>query len=121
MIVGSLTLKDLTKALISFRIEKYKSLKEGQAMTKAELVSAIAKGAGITKKQADNALKAAVSALSDAIKKGERVAIPGFGIFSVRQRSARKGRNPRTGAEINIPARKVVAFKPAKELREGVK
>jgi len=90
-------------------------------MTKAELVSAIAKGAGITKKQADAALKAAVSAVSDALKKGERVAIPGFGIFSVRQRASRKGRNPRTGAVIEIPARKVVVFKPAKDLREGVK
>ncbi|WP_029552162.1 HU family DNA-binding protein [Thermocrinis jamiesonii] len=90
-------------------------------MTKAELVSAIAKGAGITKKQADAALKAAVAAISDALKKGERVAIPGFGIFSVRQRASRKGRNPRTGAVIEIPARKVVVFKPAKDLREGVK
>ena len=90
-------------------------------MTKAELVSAIAKGAGITKKQADAALKAAVAAISDALKKGERVAIPGFGIFSVRQRASRKGRNPRTGAVINIPSRKVVVFKPAKDLREGVK
>jgi len=90
-------------------------------MTKAELVSAIAKGAGITKKQADAALKAAVAAVSDALKKGERVAIPGFGIFSVRQRASRKGRNPRTGAVIEIPARKVVVFKPAKDLREGVK
>ncbi|WP_448587872.1 HU family DNA-binding protein [Thermocrinis sp.] len=90
-------------------------------MTKAELVSAIAKGAGITKKQADAALKAAVSAVADALKKGERVAIPSFGIFGVRDRAARKGRNPRTGAVIDIPSRKVVVFKPAKELREGVK
>jgi len=90
-------------------------------MTKAELVTAIAKGAGITKKQADAALKAAVEAVSNALKKGERVAIPGFGIFSVRERASRKGRNPRTGDVINIPARKVVVFRPAKDLREGVK
>ena len=90
-------------------------------MTKAELVSAIAKGAGLTKKQADAALKAAVSAVSEALKKGERVAVPGFGIFSVRERAARKGRNPRTGGIIEIPARKVVVFRPAKSLREGVK
>ena len=90
-------------------------------MTKAELVSAIAKGAGLTRKQADAALKAAVSALSEALKKGERVAVPGFGIFSVRERAARKGRNPRTGEVIDISARKVVVFKPAKDLREGVK
>jgi DNA-binding protein HU-beta len=90
-------------------------------MTKAELVTAIAKGAGITKKQADAALKAAVESVSNALKKGERVAIPGFGIFGVRERAARKGRNPRTGAVINIPARKVVVFRPAKDLRGGVK
>jgi DNA-binding protein HU-beta len=96
-------------------------LKGGEDMTKAELVTAIAKGAGITKKQADDALKAAVEAVSNALKKGERVAIPGFGIFSVRERAARKGRNPRTGDVIDIPARKVVVFKPAKDLREGVK
>jgi DNA-binding protein HU-beta len=90
-------------------------------MTKAELVTAIAKGAGITKKQADAALKTAVEAVSNALKKGERVAIPGFGIFSVRERAARKGRNPRTGAVIDIPARKVVVFRPAKDLRGGVK
>ncbi len=90
-------------------------------MTKAELVSAIAKGAGITKKQADAALKSAIQAVSGALKKGERVAVPGFGIFAVRTRAERKGRNPRTGAEIKIPARKVVTFRPAKELRESVK
>ncbi len=90
-------------------------------MTKAEIVSAIAKGAGITKKQADAALKSAIQAVSEALKKGERVAIPGFGIFVVRTRAERKGRNPRTGAEIKIPARKVVTFRPAKELRESVK
>jgi DNA-binding protein HU-beta len=99
----------------------FKTLKGGKDMTKAELVTAIAKGAGLTKKQADAALKAAVEAVSNALKKGERVAIPGLGIFTVRERAARKGRNPRTGAVINIPARKVVVFKPAKDLREGVK
>ena len=90
-------------------------------MTKAELVSAIAKGAGLTKKQADAALKAAIEAISDALKKGERVAVPRFGIFNVRERAERKGRNPRTGAEIKIPARKVVVFRPAKELRDSIK
>lgn len=90
-------------------------------MTKAELVSAIAKGADISKKEADAALKAAIQAVSDALKKGERVAIPGFGIFTVRTRAERKGRNPKTGEEIKIPAKKVVTFKPAKDLRESVK
>ncbi len=90
-------------------------------MTKAELVSAIAKGAGITKKQADAALKSGVAAIASALKKGERVAIPGLGIFSVKKRAARKGRNPRTGEVIQIPARKVVTFRPAKELRDSIK
>jgi DNA-binding protein HU-beta len=90
-------------------------------MTKAELVSAIAQAAGITKKEADAALKAAVQAVSEALQRGERVAIPGFGIFSVKERAPRKGRNPRTGEVINIPARKVVVFRPAKDLRESVK
>ncbi len=90
-------------------------------MTKAELVAEIAKQAGITKKEADAALKAAVAAISEALKKGERIAIPGLGIFSVKERAARKGRNPRTGEVIEIPARKVVAFKPAKDLRESIK
>jgi len=90
-------------------------------MTKAELVAEIAKQAGITKKEADAALKAAVSAISEALKRGERIAIPGLGIFTVKMRAARKGRNPRTGQVIQIPARKVVAFKPAKDLREGIK
>ncbi len=90
-------------------------------MTKAELVAEVAKQAGITKKEADAAIKAAVSAIASALKKGERIAIPGLGIFSVKQRAARKGRNPRTGQVIQIPARKVVAFKPAKDLRDSIK
>jgi len=90
-------------------------------MTKAELVSAVASKAGITKKDADAAIKAAVEAITEALKNGERVAIPGFGIFTVRERSARKGRNPRTGDVIEIKARKVVVFRPGKQLRESVK
>jgi len=90
-------------------------------MTKAELVSAVASKAGITKKDADAAIKAAVEAITEALRNGERVAIPGFGIFTVRERSARKGRNPRTGDVIEIKARKVVVFRPGKQLRESVK
>jgi len=90
-------------------------------MTKAELVSAVASKAGITKKEADAAIKAAVEAITEALKNGERVAIPGFGIFTVRERSARKGRNPRTGDVIEIKARKVVVFRPGKQLRDSVK
>ncbi len=90
-------------------------------MTKAELVARIAEQAGVSKKQADRCLKAFIEALVDALQKGEKVAIPGFGIFQVKERAARKGRNPKTGEEIIIPARKVVHFKPAKQLRELIK
>ena len=90
-------------------------------MTKAELVAKIAKATGISKKQADRCLKAFIEAIEDALMKGERIALPGFGIFQVKERSERKGRNPRTGEVITIPARKVVVFKPAKQLREKIK
>ncbi len=90
-------------------------------MTKAELVARMAEMAGVSKKQADRCLKAFIEAVEDALAKGERVALPGFGIFQVKERAERKGRNPRTGEIITIPARKVVVFKPAKQLKERVK
>lgn len=89
-------------------------------MTKAELVSSIAKGAGINKRQAEAALREAINSISESLKRGERVAIPGLGIFTVRQRAERKGRNPQTGAELVIPAKKVISFKPAKELKDSI-
>ena len=90
-------------------------------MTKAELIARVAEKAGVSKKQADRCLKAFIEAIVDALQKGERVAIPGFGIFSVRERAERRGKNPRTGETIIIPARKVVHFKPAKQLKELIK
>jgi DNA-binding protein HU-beta len=90
-------------------------------MTKAELIARAAEKAGVSKKQADRCLKAFIEVIEDALKKGERIAIPGFGIFQVKERAARKGRNPRTGEIIEIPARKVVHFKPAKQLRDLLK
>ncbi len=89
-------------------------------MTKAELIARAAEKAGVSKKQADRCLRAFVEVIEDALAKGERVAIPGFGVFQVRERAARKGRNPRTGEEITIPARKIVHFKAAKQLRDLV-
>jgi len=89
-------------------------------MTKAELVAKIAEKAGITKKEADAVVKAFVEAMQELFEKEESLRIPGLGTFKVTVRSARKGRNPRTGEEIEIPARKVLAFKPSKELvKEG--
>ena len=90
-------------------------------MTKAELIARAAEKAGVSKKQADRCLKAFIEVITDALQKGEKIAIPGFGIFQVKERAARKGRNPRTGEIITIPARKVVHFKPAKQLRELIK
>lgn len=90
-------------------------------MTKAELVSMIAKKAGITKKDADAALKAFVEAMQELFKKGDSIRIPGLGTFKVVTRKARKGRNPRSGQVIEIPARKALTFKPAKELVQEAK
>lgn len=90
-------------------------------MTKSELVAKTAEKAGITKASAERAVNAAIEAVVEALSKGERVAIPGLGVFNIRERKARKGRNPRTGKEITIPARKVVAFTAAKSLKEKVK
>ncbi|MCX7738479.1 MAG: HU family DNA-binding protein [Hydrogenothermaceae bacterium] len=90
-------------------------------MTKSELVAKTAEKAGITKASAERAVNAAIEAVIEALTKGERVAIPGLGVFNVRIRKARKGRNPRTGKEITIPARKVVAFTAAKSLKEKIK
>ncbi len=89
-------------------------------MTKAELVAKIAAEAGIKKVEAERCVSAFVNALSEALEKGERIAIPGLGVFNVRERKARKGRNPRTGEPMEIPARKVVVFSAAKALKERV-
>lgn len=86
-------------------------------MNKAELIDAMAAGAGLSKADAKRALDAFVGATTNALKKGNRVALVGFGSFSVSTRAARKGRNPQTGQEINIAAKKVVKFKPGAELK----
>jgi DNA-binding protein HU-beta len=89
-------------------------------MTKAELVAKIAEEAKVKKSEAERCLNAFVNALAEALEKGERVALPGLGVFNVRERKERKGRNPRTGEPMIIPARKVVTFSPAKALKERV-
>lgn len=89
-------------------------------MTKSELISKTAEKAGITKATAERVVNAAIEAVAGALSKGERVAIPGLGVFNVKERKARKGRNPRTGKEIEIPARKVVSFTAAKSLKEAL-
>ena len=85
-------------------------------MNKGELISAIAGSAGLTKADSEKALNAITSSISSSLKKGERVGLVGFGSFSVSQRAKRIGRNPQTGKEITIPAKKVVKFKPGADL-----
>ncbi len=90
-------------------------------MNKAELIDAMAANSGLSKADAKKALDAFIESVTAALKAGDRVALVGFGSFSVSTRSARKGRNPQTGAEINIPAKKVVKFKVGNDLAKGVK
>jgi DNA-binding protein HU-beta len=90
-------------------------------MNKAELVDAIAAGSGLSKADSKKALDAFIDSTTGALKKGDRVALVGFGSFSVSKRAARKGRNPQTGKEIKIAAKKVVRFKAGAELSEKVK
>ncbi len=90
-------------------------------MNKAELIDAIAEKAGLTKADSKKALDAFMEATGDALKKGGRVSLVGFGSFSVSERQARTGRNPRTGAPLNIAAKKVVKFKAGAELSDLVK
>jgi DNA-binding protein HU-beta len=90
-------------------------------MTKADLVAAIGKDAKISKASAEKALNAFVANVTKALKKGDRMALPGFGTFSVSKRKARVGRNPQTGKEIKIPAAKVAKFKAGSALKSAVK
>lgn len=89
-------------------------------MNKTDLVAKIAGDNGLSKTAAEKALNSAIEGISDALKKGDSVTLIGFGTFSVSKRAARKGRNPQTGAEINIPAKNVVKFKAGKGLKESV-
>ena len=90
-------------------------------MNKTELVNAVATQAELTKKDATAAVDALFETISKTLAKEEKIQLIGFGTFEVRERSARKGRNPQTGEEIDIAASKVPAFKPGKELKEAVK
>jgi DNA-binding protein HU-beta len=89
-------------------------------MNKAQLIDAIAEKSGLTKADAKRALDALVDSTTGALKKGDRVALVGFGSFSISSRSARTGRNPQTGAPIKIAAKKVVKFKAGSELSDAV-
>ena len=89
-------------------------------MNKAQLIDAIAGEAGLTKADSKKALDAFIKVTGDSLKAGDRVALVGFGSFAVSERSARTGRNPQTGKEIQIAAKKVVKFKAGSELSDAV-
>ena len=89
-------------------------------MNKAELVAAMAEQAGLSKKDAEAALKAFTDVVSDELKNGGKVQLVGFGTFEVTERAARTGKNPRTGEAIQIAASKVPAFKAGRALKDAV-
>jgi DNA-binding protein HU-beta len=90
-------------------------------MNKAQLIDAISTKAGLTKADSKKALDAFVESVGEALKNEDRVSLVGFGSFGVSERSERTGRNPKTGAPITIPAKKVVKFKAGAELAEIIK
>ena len=89
-------------------------------MNKTELINAIAAKSGLSKKDSEKALAATIDAISGALKSGEKVQLVGFGIFDVKNRAARIGRNPKTKEPINIPATKTPVFKAGKALKDAV-
>jgi len=89
-------------------------------MNKSELVEAIASGSGVTKADANRVLDIFMLTVTDALKSGDQVVLPGFGSFSTGNRSARTGRNPQTGQTIQIKASRVAKFKAGKSLKEAV-
>ena len=89
-------------------------------MNKGELIEAVAAAADLTKADATKAVEAVVDTITRALKKGDQVAIVGFGSFAVKSRAARQGRNPKTGEEIPITARRVVTFRPGQKLKQRV-
>lgn len=89
-------------------------------MNKGDLINAVADKAGITKSEATEAVGCVFDAIESSLKRGDKASFVGFGTFSTSKRAAREGRNPATGATINIPAKTVVKFKPGKALAESV-
>lgn len=90
-------------------------------MNKSELISSVAETSGLSKKDATKAVEAVFESIQNALGSGDKVQVIGFGTFEVRERAARKGRNPQTGKEIDIAASKVPAFKAGKALKDAVK
>ena len=89
-------------------------------MTKAELINAVAQKTGLSKKDSEKAVVAVIDSISETLAAGEKVALVGFGTFEVKERAAREGINPRTKEKIEIPASKVVKFRPGKLLKDAI-
>jgi len=89
-------------------------------MNKTELIAAVAEQAGLSKKDAEKAVKAFTDVITDELKKGEKIQIVGFGTFEVSERAAREGRNPHTGETMKIEASKAPKFKAGKALKDAV-
>jgi integration host factor subunit beta len=87
-------------------------------MTKAELVEDVARAAELTKKDAERLVEIVFESIIETLNQGEKIELRGFGSFRVRERGARRGRNPKTGDPVDIPAKRVPYFKPGKELKE---
>ena len=90
-------------------------------MNKGELAEKVAKNSGLSKASAEDAVNTVLGAIADALTKGDKVTLVGFGTFSVADRAAREGRNPQTGAKMNIPASKGVKFKAGSKLTDSLK
>ena len=89
-------------------------------MTKEDIVEQVSREAEMTKKDAEQLVEIVFDSIIEALNKGEKVELRGFGSFRTRQRGARKGRNPKSGAAVDIPAKRVAYFKPGKELKEVI-
>lgn len=89
-------------------------------MNKSDLIANVANLAGLKKTEAEKAIDAIFESITDALKKKQEVRLIGFGTFAVSERPATEGRNPRTGAKINIPAKRLPKFRPGKQLKEAV-
>ena len=89
----------------------------GSTLTKAALVVEVAEAAGLTKKDADVVVQTVLGNIVEALRRGEKVELRGFGSFRLRRRDARRGRNPKTGSRVDVPPKSVPYFRPGKELK----
>ncbi|MGH9381281.1 MAG: HU family DNA-binding protein [Thermoanaerobaculia bacterium] len=89
-------------------------------LTKAELVDEVARATRVTRKEADSMVSAVFDGMVESLQRGEKIELRGFGSFRIRQRNSRTGRNPRTGARVHVPAKRIPYFKPGRELRQGL-